>query len=192
MTRVLTVKDEIRSKAAKPLLYIAMGSMVMLFAALLSAYVVSMSEAKWLKFNLPNSFWFGTAALLISSVTINISLEGAKKNNFKNVKIGALLTLFLGLLFVLFQVLGWEELVEQKIFFAGKQSSASGSFLYALTGLHLLHLIAGIITLCVVVFKSFKNKYTSDNLLGLQLAAIFWHFLDLLWFALFIFLLVVR
>jgi cytochrome c oxidase subunit 3 len=192
MAKSFSVQDEIKAKAAKPLLYIAIGSMVMLFAALISAYIVSMSETRWIKFDLPQQFWFSTGVIIISSVTINMSVSAAKKNDFKNVKLGAVLTLILGILFIVFQFLGWSELINQKIFFAGKQSNASGSFLYAITGLHLFHLIAGIFTLFVVIYKSFKNKYTSEKLLGLQLAAIFWHFLDILWIFLFIFLLLVR
>ncbi|MES2836286.1 MAG: cytochrome c oxidase subunit 3 [Bacteroidota bacterium] len=192
MAKSFSIQDEIKAKASKPLLYVAIGSMVMLFAALISAYIVSMSETRWIKFDLPQQFWFSTGAIIISSVTINMSVSAAKKNDFKNVKLGALLTLILGILFIVFQFLGWSELVNQKIFFAGKQSNAAGSFLYAITGLHLFHLIAGIFTLFVVIYKSFKNKYTSEKILGLQLAAIFWHFLDILWVFLFIFLLLVR
>lgn len=192
MAKSFSVQDEIKAKAAKPLLYIAIGSMVMLFAALISAYIVSMSETRWIKFDLPQQFWFSTGIILASSVTINMSVSAAKKNDFKNVKLGAVLTLILGILFIVFQFLGWSELINQKIFFAGKQSNAAGSFLYAITGLHLFHLIAGIFTLFVVIYKSFKNKYTAGKILGLQLAAIFWHFLDILWIFLFIFLLLVR
>lgn len=192
MAKSFSVQDEIKAKAAKPLLYIAIGSMVMLFAALISAYIVSMSETRWIKFDLPQQFWFSTGIILASSVTINMSVSAAKKNDFKNVKLGAVLTLILGILFIVFQFLGWSELINQKIFFAGKQSNAAGSFLYAITGLHLFHLIAGIFTLFVVIYKSFKNKYTAEKILGLQLAAIFWHFLDILWIFLFIFLLLVR
>jgi cytochrome c oxidase subunit 3 len=166
--------------------------MVMIFASLTSAYVVSWGKGGWLKFDLPQLFYVSTAIILISSVTMNWTLSSAKKNDFKNVKIASVITLILGLAFVICQFKAWGQLVDQKVFFAGKSSSGSGSYLYALTGLHLAHLVFGIMALLVVLIKSFGQKYNSENLLGIRLCAIFWHFLDVLWIYLFLFLLFVR
>ena len=181
-----------REKVARPLLWIAMMSMFMIFAALTSAYYVRMEKGDWLSFELPQMFYISTAVILISSVTMNWVLASAKKNNFKNIKIASLITLLLGISFVVCQFKAWGILVDQKVFFAGKYSNASGSFLYALTGLHLAHLAGGIIALLVVWIKSLGQRYNSENLLGIRLCAIFWHFLDVLWIYLFLFLLFVR
>ncbi len=185
-------KRQIQEKVSKPLLYLAMGSMVMIFASLTSAYVVRMGKGDWLRFELPQMFYISTAVIIISSVTMNWALSSAKKNDYRNMKRATLITLILGLTFVVFQFQAWSVLVDQKVFFAGKYSNASGSFLYALTGLHLAHLAFGIIALIVVWIKTIFKKYNSENLLGIKLCAIFWHFLDALWIYLFLFLLFVR
>ena len=123
---------------------------------------------------------------------MNWALSSAKKNNFKNLKIAALITLVLGVAFIICQFKAWGALVDQKVFFAGRSSNVSGSYLYALTGLHMAHLIFGIMALMVVSVKSLQQKYNSENLLGVRLCATFWHFLDILWIYLFLFLIFVR
>lgn len=183
---------QIKEKVAKPLLWIAMVSMVMLFGAFTSAYWVRRGAGNWLDFDLPQMFYISTAVIIISSVTMNWTLSAARKNDFKSIKIGSLLTLLLGIAFVVCQFQAWSVLVDQKVFFAGNQSNAAGSFLYVLTGLHLAHLAFGLVALLVVWIKSILHKYNSENLLGIRLCAIFWHFLDVLWIYLFLFLLFAR
>ena len=180
------------SKAAIPLLWVSIVAMVMIFGSLTSGYIVSRGKSNWLHFELPQLFYVSTAVILMSSVTMNWTLSAARKNNLKNIKIGSLLTLLLGLAFVACQFKAWGYLVDQKIFFAGQTSSGSGSYLYVLTGLHLAHLAFGLIALLVVWVKSLLHRYNSENLLGIRLCAIFWHFLDVLWIFLFLFLLFVR
>jgi cytochrome c oxidase subunit 3 len=195
MEETMSIQEEkkiTREKVAKPLLYISMVGMLMIFASLTSAYIVRQKKGDWLSFELPQMFYISTAIIIISSVSMNWVLSAAKKNDFKNVKLAALITLILGLAFVYTQFQAWGALVDQKVFFAGKYSNASGSFLYVLTGLHLAHLFGGIIAIFVVWIKSTQQKYNSENLLGIRLCAIFWHFLDLLWIYLFVFLLFQR
>jgi cytochrome c oxidase subunit 3 len=181
-----------REKVATPLLWVGMVSMVMLFAALTSAYVVRQEKGDWLTFELPQLFYVSTAIILLSSVTMNWVLTAAKKNDLNNIKLASFVTFLLGFAFVVCQFKAWGVLVDQKVFFAGKYSNAAGSFLYALTGLHLVHLLGGIIAIAVVLIKSLMNKYNSENLLGIRICAIFWHFLDGLWIYLFLFLLFKR
>jgi cytochrome c oxidase subunit III len=233
METILTSAEEkriTREKVAKPMLYLGMGSMVMLFAAFTSAYVVRQQKGDWLLFEMPRIFYISTAVILLSSVTMNWALFSAKNNDFKNIKLALMITLLLGVAFVVCQWMGWSTLYSQKIVFAGKYSNASGSFFYVLTLMHLLHLFGGMIALSVVWIKSIQEKYYVDkgaleeikilkgrleflkheeleqvsehlkqletaanaNLLGIRLCAIFWHFLDLLWIYLFLFLLFVR
>lgn len=181
-------KQEIRKKTAKPMLYVAIGSMVMLFGGLTSAYVVRHAEGNWLVFTMPQAFYFSTALMLLSSLTMNFALMAAKKNNFTQIKQALGATLVLGIGFMFCQFMGWSQLSAQKVFFAGKDSNASGSFFYVLTGLHLAHLLGGMLYLLAVNIKALKNKYTAQNYLSLQLCATYWHFLDGLWIYLFFFL----
>lgn len=192
METVLSEKRIIREKVGKPLIWVAMISMLMVFAGLTSAYVVRKDAGNWLEFQLPRLFYVSTAIIIISSVTMNWVLSSAKKNDMKNMKLAATITLLLGIAFIVCQFKAWGVLVEQKVFFAGTYSNAAGSFLYILTGLHLLHLAGGILALSVVWVKSLRERYSAENLYGIRICAIFWHFLDALWIYLFLFLLFVR
>ncbi len=183
---------EMRERVAKPMLWIGIVSMVMIFGGFTSAYIVSHESAKWLKFELPQLFYISTAIIILSSVTMNSVVSAAKKNDFKAIQRFSLITLLLGVAFVVCQFMAYRFLVSQGIYFTGKTHNASGSFLYLLTFMHLLHLVAGLIALMVVWVKALRKKYNSDDLLGIKLCAIFWHFLDVLWVSLFLFLLFVR
>jgi len=181
-----------KRKAAKPLLWIGIISIVMLFAGLTSAYVVRADNGNWLLFNLPNAFFLSTALIITSSITLFMSLQMAKRNNKPGVIIGISLTFALGIAFTFAQFAGWNDLTAKGIVFAGKYSNAAGSFLYALTGLHLAHLFGGLIALFVTLINSIRGKYTKEDTLGLELTSIYWHFLDILWVYLFLFLYYIR
>jgi cytochrome c oxidase subunit 3 len=179
-------------KARKFLLWIGIGSMVMAFAGLTSAYMVRRGAGNWLQFELPTMFYFSTAIILLSSVTMNWALSSVKEGKTKNSRIALLSTLALGICFVFTQFSAWSSLVDQNIFFTGSSSNASGSFLYILSGLHLAHLAAGLMALVVVNVKNINNKYNPSDYLGVKLCALFWHFLDGLWVYLFLFLYFIR
>jgi cytochrome c oxidase subunit III len=184
-------KAEIRAaqrKAAKPLLYIGMVSIVMLFAGLTSAYVVRAGNGNWLVFHLPDIAIISTAIIVTSSLTMLIAQRAIKTNNYKLTSIGLALTLLLGLAFFYTQIEGWKQLTAQGVYFVGKYSNPSGSFLYLIALVHLAHMVGGLIALSVSLTKSLLKKYSSANYLGIELTAIYWHFLDLLWVYLFLFL----
>ncbi len=190
-----TYKADIKTaynKAAKPLLWVGIISIVMMFAGLTSAYVVRADNGNWLLFNLPSAFYLSTAVIVTSSITLFYAMQMAKKDNKKGVTIGLLVTFVLGVVFSYCQYAGWGELYSKNIVFAGKSANASGSFLYLITFLHLLHLFAGLIVLLVTLKNSIKGKYNSQNTLGLELCSIYWHFLDILWVYLFLFLYFIR
>lgn len=181
-----------QQKASKPLLWIGIISIVMLFAGITSAYVVRADNGNWLLFDLPNAFYLSTAVIVTSSITLFFALQMAKKNNSKGTTLGLLATFVLGILFAYLQYSGWVELYSKNIVFAGKTANASGSFLYLITFLHLLHLFAGLISVLVTLKNSIKGKYNAQNTLGLELCSIYWHFLDILWVYLFLFLYYIR
>lgn len=184
----INTKQELKKKTAKPLLWIGLVSIVMFFAGLTSAVIVSKTSSSWISFIVPNSFLISTIVILFSSITFHWALLSAKKNKINFVKTGVVFTFILAVLFVISQFLGWSNLVSQGVVAAGEGSSPSGSYFYALTVLHLLHLIGGIISLLVVMFKSFKNKYNSKNTLGIEVSLTYWHFLGALWVYLYFFL----
>lgn len=192
METVLSEERATREKVGKPLMWVSMISMFMIFAGLTSAYYVRMESGDWMTFELPKLFYISTALILISSITMNTTVSSIKAGNLAGMKRAALITLLLGIGFVVTQWLAWEFLYENRIVFAGKHSNASGSFLYILTGLHALHLIAGILSLTFVWAKAMRGLYSIDNHYGVEITAIFWHFLDALWIFLFLFLLFIR
>jgi cytochrome c oxidase subunit 3 len=177
-----------RRKTAKPLLYIGCVSIVMLFAGLTSAYVVRADNGNWLVFQLPDIAIISTAVIITSSLTMLLAQRAIKKGNLKLATIGVFITLVLGVLFFYTQWEGWRQLTAQGIYFVGKYSNASGSFLYFIAVVHLLHMIGGLIALSVSLTKCLLKKYSPADYLGIELTAIYWHFLDLLWVYLFLFL----
>ena len=181
-----------RKKSAKPMLWVSMISMVMFFAGLTSAYVISMKREDWVTFDLPNALYISTILIVASSITFFFSQRMLKKDKKDISRILLLATLILGLGFVWQQYVGFLELKASGLYFTGEGSTVSTSFLIGITLMHVLHLIAGIIVLFVVIYNHYKNKYSSTDLLGFELGAIFWHFVDILWIYLFLFFYFIR
>ena len=174
-------------KAKKMMLLFSMLSIAMTFAGLTSAYIVSKSRPDWLKdFELPFAFIISTIVIIFSSFSI-YSAKKSLNNDSSKTTMWLFVTFALGLVFVISQFLGFDELISMGYFFTGAQSTITTSFLYVLTVLHLAHLFAGLIVLAVVMFKNYKNKYKTEKL-GFELAVTFWHFLGILWLYLFVFL----
>tara|TARA_B100001142_G_scaffold316323_1_gene356003 strand:- start:1033 stop:1608 length:576 start_codon:yes stop_codon:yes gene_type:complete len=183
-------ENEIRLKtikAKKMMLLFSMLSIAMTFAGLTSAYIVSKSRPDWLKdFELPFAFIISTIVIIFSSFSI-YSAKKSLNNDSSKTTMWLFVTFALGLVFVISQFLGFDELISMGYFFTGAQSTITTSFLYVLTVLHLAHLFAGLIVLAVVMVKNYKNKYKTEKL-GFELAVTFWHFLGILWLYLFVFL----
>ena len=142
-------EDKRREKAFKSMLMFGIFSIVMLFAGLTSAYIVSKgalsSEQKWNFISLPNIFIYSTIVIVLSSFFASLAFKNVKKNKFKTTKRYLIIALVLGLFFSILQIQGWSELVSEGHYFAGKDSNVAASYIYVLTGVHLVHLIAGLI-----------------------------------------------
>ena len=181
-----------RKKSAKPMLWVSMISMVMFFAGLTSAYVISMRRDDWVTFDLPDAFYISSLLIILSSITISISQRLIKKNKREKSIVFLLITFALGIAFVWQQYAGFEDLRNAGLFFTGPTSTVSTSFIIGITLMHAFHVFAGIVVLLVVIYNHFKYKYKSDDLLGFELGAIFWHFVDVLWIYLFFFFYFIR
>lgn len=174
------------------MLWIAMISMVMFFAGLTSAYVISMKREDWVDFDLPQAFFVSTFLIVISSLTLFLSQYFLKKDKRALSLFLVVATLFLGIGFIWQQYVGFNQLKSIGLFFTGPESTVSTSFIIGITFMHILHIFAGIIVLFVVIYNHFKYKYKPKDLLGFELGAIFWHFVDLLWIYLFFFFYFIR
>ena len=181
-----------RKKSAKPMLWVSMISMVMFFAGLTSAYVISMRRDDWVTFELPDAFYISTLLIILSSITISISQRLIKKGKRELSIAFLLITFALGIAFVWQQYAGFEDLRSAGLFFTGPTSTVSTSFIIGITLMHALHVFAGIIVLLVVIYNHFNHKYISDDLLGFELGAIFWHFINVSWIYLFFFYYFIR
>jgi len=174
----------------KILLWIGLAGIIMFFAALMSGYIVRQAEGNWLVFEIPSMFYVSTVVILLSSITFEIAKKAIKKDDLKKTYQFLTFTLVLGLVFVICQFMGWNQLVANNIHFSG--GNPSESFFYAMSGLHLAHLSIGVISMLVTTYKAKKNRYSAKNHLGISLCAIYWHFLDFLWLILFVFLALFR
>ena len=169
----------------KFILWLFIVSIIMLFAAMTSAYLVRRAEGNWLEYDIPPIFSYSSIVLVISSLTMHLGYVAAKKDNFNRLKIAITITFALGMLFLYMQFQGWVELVNQNVFFVG---NPAGSFMYIFTGLHGFHLISGLIVLLVALVAAFRLKIHAKSLNQIEIAAAYWHFLDILWLYLFFFL----
>lgn len=192
MTTTQMTAQEHKEKTArsyKLLLLFAMGSMTMMFAGIVSSFVVSKSREDWMKdFQLPTAFYYSTLTILLCSLTFHLAKKAIQKDNRSATTSLLLLTLGLGISFVVLQFTGFEQIVEAGYYFTGPESNIATTFLYVIAVLHLAHLAGGLISLVIIIYNHFKQKYNSSQLLGIELGAMYWHFLDFLWICLFLFL----
>lgn len=182
-------KKTLSMNPKKFMLWLILVSIVMLFAALTSAYVVRQAEGNWLDFKLPSVFIGTTIIILFSSITIQWANISVRKDSLDKAKIAVGLTIVLGLVFLVGQVLGWGSLVNADVYFVGNPSA---SFLYVLTGLHGLHIVGGLVFLLIVLRALIKYKVHSRSMVILEMSATYWHFVGGLWLYLYIFLLLNR
>lgn len=178
----------------KFLLYVGMASMTMLFAALTSALIVKKGDTQnWQNFRLPNEFLISTLFIIVSSITIQMAVNHYKKLHFSLSKIWVLATLVLSLLFVYFQLKGWDTMKAIGMPFNG---NPSGSFVYAISGIHGFHYVFGIFFLILIYlltrfskeeakFQS-NNQYNPNRLLHLEILTSYWHYIGIVWVYIFI------
>ena len=179
---------ERNSKTKKMMLWFGMISMAMTFAGLTSAYVVSSSREDWLEgFQLPTIFSISSVIILLSSASFFLAKRNLKQGNLTQFKAMLWGTLALTITFVYCQFQGFGEIIASGYYFTGAESSITTSFLYVLVLLHLAHVAAGLIVLTVVLINAYRNQYSDEKTLGVELAELFWHFLDFLWLYLFVF-----
>lgn len=185
-----TIQEDYQKKAKtyKMLMIFGMISVVMIFAGLTSGFVVSKSRKDWLQnFELPDTFFYSTIVLLFSSITYWFVKKSVKNGQNKQAMLLLLITLVLGILFVFFQFKGFDELFMQGLVPTGASGSITVSFLYAFVIVHIAHLFGGFISLLVVIYNHYKQKYTPTQTLGIELSAMYWHFMDFVWLYLFLF-----
>jgi cytochrome c oxidase subunit 3 len=169
-------------------LWVAIGSIVMMFAGLTSAFIVKSNQTNFVEVAMPKVFWVSTAVILISSITLQMALRSFKQKAMSRYRLLIGVTLLLGVAFIVLQWLGFQQLWEQKITFRG---AGAGQFLYVIFGLHALHVIGGLLALLVIYIKAFVGRTKLYSSVPVEVMATYWHFVDLLWLYLLIFFLVI-
>ena len=184
----ITTENTGKMNPIKFTLWVAIGSFCMMFAAISSAYIVKKNQGNFLVFDFPMLFTISTGIILTSSLTMHLAYKAFKEQQLSKYKSLVSLTLVLGVIFIILQLLGFKELKANHIALVGQMSNPSASFFLVIVGLHIAHIVGGLITLAVRVLKNAQK----DTLNNIEMVATYWHFVDLLWIYLFIFLHIVR
>lgn len=175
----------------KLLMWIGIASICMMFAGWTSAFLVRKAQGNWLLFSMPTSFWISTLVILISSATMYFSIKEFKKNNITKFKLLFNATTLLGIAFMVLQFMGFKEMQKAGLNLASSSEGISGSFIYVISSVHILHMLGGVIAMIimnfVIKFRIKKNNLSSN---GLEILGTYWHFVDVLWIYLFLFFLI--
>lgn len=169
-------------------LLLACASVIMLFAALTSAYIVRKAAGNWLEFRLPEMFAYSTIVLLSSSLSAALALRAFNRQEVTTLRILTASSLVLGLLFLFMQYLGWQDLMAIGVALDG---NPSGSFIYVISGIHAAHVLGGLAAWFLALRIAFRPfRFTERRKHQLEMVNIYWHFVDVLWVYLFIFFIV--
>ncbi len=166
-------------------MWVAIGSIIMMFAGLTSAYIVKSNQAGWQSIEMPQIFWYSTATILLSSIVMQMALRSFKQREMNQYRLLIAGTLLLGVGFVVLQWIGFQQLWNSGVQFKG--SSGSGQFLYVIAGLHAVHVLGGVIALMIMFIKAFFGRTKLYSSVPVEIMATYWHFVDLLWIYLLVF-----
>lgn len=189
MAQIQQEKDKLNLAPKKFNMWIFLFASFMFFMALTSGFIVYIGAGRshQLNIKLPQIFIFSTIAILASSGTVFMASKAAKRLQFAKQRLFLWATIALGIVFFVLQVLAWAQLISMRAFLVN--SNASISFVYVMTGAHLLHIFAGLLLLLNSLRKSHSNAPQVKNIFSMEMSALFWHFVDIVWIYLYVFLL---
>ena len=187
ITEAVSTQQKKRIHPHKFTLWVAIGSMIMMFAGLTSAYIVKGSLPGWSTVEVPTIFYISTAVLLLSSLTIQMANKAFKERSMQQYRRMVMATLVLGIAFIVMQIVGFKQMMESGVTMRG--GSGAGQFLYIIFGLHGIHVLGGVIALIVMFARAFSSRSRNYNPVSIEIAGTYWHFVDLLWIYLFVFFL---
>ncbi len=185
----LKQKDKINYGAKKFNMWIFIFTSFMFFAALSSGFIVyTGGKGHGLDVIMPRAFMYSTAVIIISSITLFMAARAAKQLQIDKQRLFLWLTFFLGIAFFIIQIYAWYVLAyKMDVHFT--DSNAAHSFIYILSGMHLLHIIAALLVVLSTIRSTYRAGTQAKNLFKMEMTSIFWHFLDIIWIYLYVFLL---
>ena len=152
-----------------------------LFALFISAYSMRMNMLDWRALPVPSLLWFNTGVLILSSVALQWAYMAARRNDIDGAIVGLCAGGASAVTFLVGQLLAWRQLGAAGYFLA---SNPANSFFYLITALHGLHLIGGLVALGRTTAKVWRGAEMIQVRLSVELCAIYWHFLLLVWLVL--------
>ena len=182
-------KEQYPVNPKKFMMWVFLVSVTMLFAAFTSGMIVRRGDGNWTYFIVPGIFTVTTIIAVLSSITMQWAYYAAKKNNLFNLRLALFLTVGLGISFAIGQFEGYKALVAMKVYLVGNPSE---SFFYIVTGIHLVHILGGLLYVIYVLINAFRYKVHSTNMLAINLCTTYGHFVGGLWIYLFVILNVLR
>lgn len=175
-------------KAKKFIVYLFMVSSAIMFGGFTSYYIVfAASKGKGHGLILPEIFLYSTIVLVASSLTLFMSSRAFKSGNISLQRTLLWITMILGIAFGVMQFEGWKSLIMNGAVLIN--NNASISMIYVVTAFHLLHILAGLFFIIGVLLGSYQSISVDRQKFRMQSSSIFWHFIDILWIYLYVFLL---
>ena len=180
-----TVRNRINPQ--KFALWAGMASILMMFMGWTSAYIIKQAAGNWIDYKIPDIFFISTGVIILSSIFLHTSYRSFLSGNAKRYKLLLVLTGVLGITFVAMQYIGWSHMFNIGI---DLKANPSGSFFYLITAAHAAHVLAGVAAIFVACFHAFALEYkvTPKRKNRFELVLHYWHFVDLLWVYLLLFL----
>lgn len=186
MSEVMTVERK-KIHPYKFNLWLALAGIIMMFAGLTSAYIVKRSQPGWESFNLPGIFLYSTIVLLVSSVTIQVALKAFREREMARYRLFFGITALLGIVFVIMQINGFYQFQSSGMKMIGIGSNPAYSFILAIAGAHIVHVLGGLIAMLIIFSKVYGSRKRNYNSVPIEIITTYWHFVDLLWVYLFVF-----
>lgn len=186
---MVTTQQKSKTHPHKFAMWVAIASIIMMFAGLTSAFIVKSGQPNWQEVRTPITFWYSTAVILISSITIQAAVRAIKQRSMAQYRNLMLITLVLGIVFMVLQWFGFDWLWKHGVKFEG---SGAGQFLYIIFGLHAIHVLGGIIALAAILIRQYAGRTRTYNSTSTEVMATYWHFVDVLWVYLLVFFIIMR
>jgi cytochrome c oxidase subunit 3 len=187
MERTVETNKEVKKiHPQKFAMWLAIGSIIMMFAGLTSFFIARKAQGNWVYYRIPEIFYYSTSAIICSSWTLIIAFRAFKNRQMQRYRLFTAITILLGILFLVLQYEGFLYLYAHGVKINGNPSE---SILFVIFGLHGLHIIGGIIALLIMFFMAFRKNIKVYNTIGLEIVSTYWHFVDVLWIYLFVFFL---